>query len=195
MRPNNQNKRSRGRSSGGRKHGNPLSRNYESNGPEVRVRGNAANVAEKYVQLARDAHSAGDSVMEQSFLQHAEHYSRIVSAAQAHNLQRQERQNAESQQPDSGVTPSADESSSAPAEKKPETDGEAAQNVRKPRERRPRRQPAAKKPAASEATSDADAAKTDEASSDAHQDKAPQPEIDGLPAFLTNGGGKTDAAE
>jgi hypothetical protein len=86
MRPNQQNNnknRSRGRNNnGGRKHGNPLSRNYESNGPDVKVRGNAAHVAEKYLQLARDAQSSGDSVMAENYLQHAEHYFRIISAAQ-----------------------------------------------------------------------------------------------------------------
>lgn len=82
MRPNNQNKnRQRGRN-GGRKHVNPLSRNYESTGPDVKVRGNAAHVAEKYLQLARDAQSSGDSVMAENYLQHAEHYFRIVSSAQ-----------------------------------------------------------------------------------------------------------------
>jgi hypothetical protein len=81
--PNNNKNRSRGRNNnGGRKHLNPLSRNYESNGPDVKVRGNAAHIAEKYVQLARDAHASGDSVMAENYLQHAEHYFRIVSAAQ-----------------------------------------------------------------------------------------------------------------
>lgn len=92
MRPNQQNNknRSRGRNNnGGRKHVNPLSRNYESNGPDVKVRGNAAHVAEKYLQLARDAQSSGDSVMAENYLQHAEHYFRIVSSAvQAQNGQR-----------------------------------------------------------------------------------------------------------
>jgi hypothetical protein len=85
MRPNHQNNknRSRGRNNnGGRKHGNPLSRNYESNGPDVKVRGNAAHIAEKYLQLARDAQSSGDSVMAENYLQHAEHYFRLISAAQ-----------------------------------------------------------------------------------------------------------------
>lgn len=85
MRPNQQNNknRSRGRNNnGGRKHVNPLSRNFESNGPDVKVRGNAAHVAEKYLQLARDAQSSGDSVMAENYLQHAEHYFRIVAAAQ-----------------------------------------------------------------------------------------------------------------
>jgi hypothetical protein len=89
MRPNqnNNNKnRSRGRNNnGGRKHINPLSRNFESNGPDVKVRGNAAHIAEKYLQLARDAQSSGDSVMAENYLQHAEHYFRIVAAAQPQN--------------------------------------------------------------------------------------------------------------
>ena len=89
MRPNQQNNnnnnknRQRGRNNnGGRKHINPLSRNFESNGPDVKVRGNAAHIAEKYLQLARDAQSSGDSVMAENYLQHAEHYFRIVLAAQ-----------------------------------------------------------------------------------------------------------------
>jgi hypothetical protein len=76
----NQNRRSRGRS---RKGPNPLTRSYESNGPDVKVRGNAAHVAEKYMTLARDAQSSGDSVAAENYLQHAEHYIRIVMAAQA----------------------------------------------------------------------------------------------------------------
>lgn len=93
MRPNQQSNknRSRGRNNnGGRKHLNPLSRNYESNGPDVKVRGNAAHVAEKYLQLARDAQSSGDSVMAENYLQHAEHYFRIVAAAQQQNQPRTE---------------------------------------------------------------------------------------------------------
>lgn len=92
MRPNQQNNknRSRGRNNnGGRKHGNPLSRNYESNGPDVKVRGTAAHIAEKYLQLARDAQSSGDSVMAENYLQHAEHYFRIISAAQQHGQYRE----------------------------------------------------------------------------------------------------------
>lgn len=82
MRPNNQNKNRQRSRNGGRKHVNPLSRNFESNGPDVKVRGNASHIAEKYLQLARDAQSSGDSVMAENYLQHAEHYFRIVSSAQ-----------------------------------------------------------------------------------------------------------------
>ena len=76
----NNNKRMRGRN---RKGPNPLTRSYESNGPDVKVRGTALHIAEKYMQLARDAQSSGDRVQAESYLQHAEHYYRIVSAAQA----------------------------------------------------------------------------------------------------------------
>jgi hypothetical protein len=80
MRQGQQNRRGRGR---GRKSQNPLSRNLESNGPEVKIRGNAAHIAEKYATLARDAYVAGDIVAGQSYLQHAEHYNRIIMANQA----------------------------------------------------------------------------------------------------------------
>ena len=82
----NQNRRSRGRS---RKAPNPLSRSYESNGPDVKVRGNAAHVADKYMSLARDAHSSGDPISAENYLQHAEHYNRIVMAAQTQFQQSQ----------------------------------------------------------------------------------------------------------
>lgn len=77
----NQNRRSRGRNN--RKGPNPLTRSYESNGPDVKVRGTAAHVAEKYMSLARDAQASGDPVAAENYLQHAEHYNRIVMAAQA----------------------------------------------------------------------------------------------------------------
>lgn len=53
---------------------------FDSNGPDVRVRGNAWQVYEKYQSLARDATSAGDRVMAESYLQHAEHYYRVTEA-------------------------------------------------------------------------------------------------------------------
>lgn len=65
-----------------RKGPNPLTRNYESNGPDVKIRGSAQQIAEKYTTLARDAHGSGDRVMAENYLQHAEHYNRIIAAAQ-----------------------------------------------------------------------------------------------------------------
>ena len=88
MRPQQQNRRMRGRNNNNnnnnnRKGPNPLTRNYESNGPDVKIRGSAQQIAEKYATLARDAHSSGDRVMAENYLQHAEHYNRIIAAAQA----------------------------------------------------------------------------------------------------------------
>ena len=80
MRPGQQNKRMRGRN---RKGPNPLTRCFESNGGDVKIRGTALHIAEKYVQLARDASSSGDRVAAENYLQHAEHYYRILAAAQA----------------------------------------------------------------------------------------------------------------
>jgi hypothetical protein len=60
-----------------------LARNYESNGPDVKIRGTAAHIAEKYMSLARDAIASGDMVTAESYLQHAEHYNRIIMAAQS----------------------------------------------------------------------------------------------------------------
>jgi hypothetical protein len=73
----------RGRPTNNRRGPNPLTRSYESNGPDVKIRGNAHHVAEKYLQLARDAHTGGDPVAAENYLQHAEHYFRLIAAAQA----------------------------------------------------------------------------------------------------------------
>jgi len=76
-------KRMRGRSNGPhRKSQNPLTRVYESNGPDVKIRGTASHIAEKYIQLARDAQSSGDPVAAENYYQHAEHYFRLIAAVQ-----------------------------------------------------------------------------------------------------------------
>ena len=59
-----------------------MARVYESNGPDVKIRGNPSHIAEKYVQLARDAQSSGDPVAAENYYQHAEHYFRLIAAAQ-----------------------------------------------------------------------------------------------------------------
>ncbi len=91
MRQGQQNRRSRGRgttssnnnsNTNNRKAQSPLSRSFESNGPDVKIRGTAAQIAEKYMTLARDASSSGDTVMSENYFQHAEHYNRIIMAAQ-----------------------------------------------------------------------------------------------------------------
>src|SRR5210317_225253 len=71
-------KRVRGRSSGRR--GGNRQQLFDSNGPSVRIRGNAIQVHEKYLGLARDAASSGDRIATENYYQHAEHYFRIHSA-------------------------------------------------------------------------------------------------------------------
>jgi hypothetical protein len=71
--------RSSGGGGGGRKNVPLKNQNFDSNGPDVRVRGNATQVYEKYLALARDATSAGDRVIAESYFQHAEHYYRIIN--------------------------------------------------------------------------------------------------------------------
>jgi len=82
MRGRNRNKGHHGGGGGHHHHHNPLTRVYESNGPDVKIRGTAHHVAEKYLQLARDAQSAGDPVTAENLFQHAEHYFRLIAAAQ-----------------------------------------------------------------------------------------------------------------
>jgi hypothetical protein len=78
---------------------NPMTRVFESNGPDIKIRGTASHVAEKYVQLARDARSSGDPVAAENYYQHAEHYFRLIAAAQE-----QFRQNQPQPRPDTEMT-------------------------------------------------------------------------------------------
>ncbi len=99
-------KRIRGRG-GHRKSQNPLTRVYESNGPDVKIRGTASHIAEKYIQLARDAQSSGDPVAAENYYQHAEHYFRLIAVAQEQFRQ----QNPYYQQPpQQGAQQGADDS-------------------------------------------------------------------------------------
>jgi Domain of unknown function (DUF4167) len=84
-----QNDRIRGRQTNRGREPNPLTRSYDSHGPDVRIRGTAMHVAEKYLELARDAHTGNDPVATENYLQHAEHYFRLIATAQAAQLQAQ----------------------------------------------------------------------------------------------------------
>lgn len=72
-----------------------MSRNhvFDSNGPDMRLRGTAQQLFEKYLQLGRDATGAGDRVMAESYFQHAEHYFRILNAMNQQQQQQQHHQN------------------------------------------------------------------------------------------------------
>lgn len=79
MKQGSNNRRSRSRG-GGKRHSGVGRNNFESNGPDVKIRGSAQQVQEKYLALAHDASSAGDWVSAEAFFQFAEHYYRIVNA-------------------------------------------------------------------------------------------------------------------
>jgi len=71
------------RNNGGPRRGNnvpPRMQVFDSNGPDVRIRGTAWQVHEKYLALAKDAAAIGDVVMAESYSQHAEHYQRIINS-------------------------------------------------------------------------------------------------------------------
>jgi hypothetical protein len=77
------NRRSRNRGNGSRK--NNKMQVFDSNGPDVRIRGTAHQICEKYLALAKDAASSGDKCMAENYLQHAEHYQRIINEWNAQN--------------------------------------------------------------------------------------------------------------
>ena len=79
---NGQNKRMRGRNNHRNKNHNPMVRVFESNGPDVKIRGNPSHIAEKYMQLARDSQTSGDPIAAENYFQHAEHYYRVIAVAQ-----------------------------------------------------------------------------------------------------------------
>ena len=81
---------------------NPMTRVFESNGPDIKIRGTASHVAEKYVQLARDARSSGDPVAAENYYQHAEHYFRLIAAAQEQFRQNQPQPRTDNEMADRG---------------------------------------------------------------------------------------------
>jgi Domain of unknown function (DUF4167) len=92
---------------------------YESNGPDVKIRGTASHVAEKYLQLARDAQSSGDPIAAENYYQHAEHYFRLIAAAQE-----QLRQSQPYYQQQPGEARGADESYDEGEGEQPQIGGE-----------------------------------------------------------------------
>ena len=119
-------------------------RNFDSNGPDVKIRGTATNIFERYCQLARDANASGDRVAAENYLQHAEHYYRIMLAQgvtpmqrAANQQQNQQPQNGNGQPPQQQAPAAAAEGGSGEQpslerelEAALETDGEAAPGER-----------------------------------------------------------------
>lgn len=81
---------------------NPRVTTFDSNGPDVRIRGNAYQINEKYLALAKDAASAGDRILAESYLQHAEHYQRMINEM-SEEYNRYQAQHQPQQQPSDGT--------------------------------------------------------------------------------------------
>ena len=123
--------------------GIPLNRNhvFDSNGPDLRIRGTAQQLFEKYLQLGRDATSGGDRVMAEGYFQHAEHYFRILNAmnqaAQQNQQQNGQQQGGQRRQLWRGWR----RSRPARATKKPRRAQAPAISRKRARSRSPRRRP------------------------------------------------------
>src|SRR3954452_23268582 len=115
QRMRNRNNNNNNNNNNNRRGQNPMTRVYESNGPDIKIRGTASHIAEKYLQLARDARSSGDPVAAENYYQPAEHYFRLIAAAQE-----QFRQN----QPQQQQQPRPDEVSSEDSEDEGENFGQ-----------------------------------------------------------------------
>lgn len=100
MRQGNNPRRNRGRSGNRRPGGNNQQRSFDSNGPEGRIRGNASQVYEKYLGLARDASAAGDRILAEAFHQHAEHYYRLLNDSTDPENRRQQAERRQQQNGD-----------------------------------------------------------------------------------------------
>lgn len=96
MRPSN--KRSRSKQNRPRTLGNIINRVFDSSGPEGKVRGTPQQVIDKYQVLARDAQLSGDRVAAENFLQHSEHYQRMLNEAQAEMAREAEARREQQQQ-------------------------------------------------------------------------------------------------
>ncbi len=89
-------KRQRGRNrNNNRNNNNNHNRSMDSNGPDVKVRGTASTIYEKYTAMARDAASSGNRVKAENYRQHAEHYLRLMNIQEAAKQEAREKAEAE----------------------------------------------------------------------------------------------------
>ena len=91
-------KRSRSSQNRPRTLGNIINRVFDSSGPEGKVRGTPQQIIEKYQMLARDAQLSNDRVAAENFLQHAEHYTRMLAEAMREMAAEQEARQQQYQQ-------------------------------------------------------------------------------------------------
>jgi len=103
MRHGTSSRRSRSRNNRGKGQNNNRSQVFDSNGPDVRIRGTAYQICEKYEALAKDARSSGDAILAESYMQHAEHYQRMIvmwnEQAEAHKEQKEQQRDQQDHAP------------------------------------------------------------------------------------------------
>lgn len=132
-------------------------KHYDSNGPNVRIRGSAKQVLDKYQQYASDALRGGDRIAAEGYLQHAEHYQRIVNEIDAAVAKQREEREARNAERD-GKRREERETRPAPegAEEAAEVESEAktdddAEEVKAEKEEKPKRRKTYKKKEKAEA--------------------------------------------
>ncbi len=133
-----------------RRSGSNVNRALDSNGPDVKIRGTALQIYDKYQALARDAASSGDRIRAESLLQHAEHYYRMLKSMQPAQSQ-QQNQNQQQNDPADEPQPDMNKASAEGTQEAPvidasgeegsssETKSEEAEKPRRTRRRRPAR--------------------------------------------------------
>ncbi|MBT3238487.1 MAG: DUF4167 domain-containing protein [Rhodospirillaceae bacterium] len=137
------NRRGRPRSGGGKSRQGSRNRNYDSHGPESKVRGSAQQVLDKYLAMARDAQSAGDRIAAEGYFQHAEHYYRVLNDRQDQQKKNQNdrQQNSGPQGQDNANKPKQDENVSAEAPADNVSADGAAEKSEEPSKPRRKRRP------------------------------------------------------
>jgi hypothetical protein len=133
-RPRNHNPNQQGQQGNGqRRHVNRVNQVFESNGPEGRVRGTAAQIVEKYMGMARDAQVSGDRVLSMNYFQHAEHYQRLLNEITEENTAFERERDAQRAQQNTQPEISAGDAEAGFVE----TPFDGEQPPQQPREQRP----------------------------------------------------------
>jgi len=125
--------RKRRRRSGGNNNNNNNNpnRHFESNGPDVRIRGSAQQILDKYMQYARDAQTSGDRVKAEALFQHAEHYARIVAEFEKiKEKERAEREEREARKAEERAQREAERAAERAARGETEADAEEPSEAR-----------------------------------------------------------------
>jgi len=166
--------RGRGRRSGGGHNNNP-NKHFESNGPGVKIRGSAQQILDKYQQYARDAQSSGDRVDAENYLQHAEHYYRVLAKMKPPEKPKQEPREGEAKDEQSAGAETAEVKSDEAETQKPDEPRENRRGRGRGRNRRDREDTGA------QAQSEDEVAEAEPVSGDSQALEAEKPAVEEKP--------------